>query len=120
MVNNCNVKPLPRAESQIKLAAKEAGFDLCGIAPVGPNPELAYFPEWIAAGHGGEMRYLESRSDSGTLKRSSIGVAAPWARSVGVCGINYNSEQPYSTEFKDKGRGWISRYAWSKQDYHDI
>src|SRR3954463_2344634 len=119
MVNNCNVKPLHRTESQIKLAAKEAGFDLCGIAPVGSNPELEYFPEWLAAGHGGDMKYLESRNDSGELKQASLENAAPWARSVVVCALNYNSEIPYSTEFRDKRRGWISRYAWSNQDYHD-
>src|SRR5689334_6593648 len=120
MVNNCNVKPLPQAESQVKLAAKEAGFDLCGIAPVGANPELAYFADWIAAGHGGEMSYLASRNEAGELKRSSLQIAAPWARSVIVCGLNYNSDEPYSTECEDRSRGWISRYAWAQQDYHDV
>jgi epoxyqueuosine reductase len=43
---------------------------------------------------------------------------APWARSVVVCAINYNTAQPYSTEFKEPDRGWISRYAWGR-DYHD-
>ena len=120
MVNNCNVKPLSQTEAQIKQAAQAAGFDLSGIAPVGPNPELAYFPEWIGAGHGGEMRYLESRNEAGELKRSSLQIAAPWARSVVVCAINYNSDQPYSIEHRDKSRGWISRYAWGQQDYHDV
>jgi len=40
----------------IKRAARDAGFDLCGIAPVSSNPELGYFPAWIEKGHGGEMR----------------------------------------------------------------
>jgi epoxyqueuosine reductase len=44
---------------------------------------------------------------------------APWARSVVVCAINYNTDHPYSTEQQDQGRGWISRYAWSREDYHD-
>jgi epoxyqueuosine reductase len=120
MVNNCNVKQLSQTEAQIKVAAKKAGFDVCGIAPVGGNPELAYFSEWIAAGHAGEMRYLKSRNDAGELKRSSLQAAAPWARSVVVCAINYNSDQPYSTEYQDKSRGWISRYAWGQQDYHEL
>ena len=120
MVNNCTVPARVQTEEKIKRWAAEAGFDLCGIAPVGPNPELAYFPEWIASGFGGEMRYLESRSDSGTLKRSSLAAAAPWAKSVMVCAINYNSKQPYSVDCDDKSRGWISRYAWSRQDYHDV
>jgi epoxyqueuosine reductase len=65
------------------------------------------------------MKYLESRNQAGALKRSSLENAAPWARSVVVCGINYNSDQPYSTEYTEKDRAWISRYAWSEQDYHD-
>jgi len=103
----------------IKHSAKNAGFDLAGIAAVRDFPELAYFPQWIANGHAGEMSYLESRSDSGELKRASLRTAAPWARSVVVCAINYNTEQPYSTQVKDSERGWISRYAWSREDYHD-
>jgi epoxyqueuosine reductase len=114
------VKAVFQVEAEIKSAAKKAGFDLCGIAPVAPNPELAYFPEWIKQGHAGEMRYLESCNEAGELRRSSLEIAAPWARSVVVCAINYNSDERYSTEFHEKGRGWISRYAWGRRDYHDL
>jgi len=106
-------------EAIIKLAAEEAGFDLCGIAPAADTPELQHFPEWVAAGHAGEMKYMESRDDRGDLKRASLARVAPWARSVVVCAINYNTENPYSTEVQGRDRGWISRYAWSREDYHD-
>lgn len=95
------------------------GFDLAGIAPARDIAELAYFPEWLQAGHGGEMQYLESRNERGDLKRSALGNHAPWARSVIVCAINYNTDQPHSIEPRDAERGWISRYAWSQTDYHD-
>jgi epoxyqueuosine reductase len=105
-------------------AAREAGFDLAGIAPVDDSPELEYFPEWIAEGHAGEMKYLEGCDELGRLKRASLAHVAPWARSVVVCALNYNTAQLYSTEVPNhsadgRGRGWISRYAWSEQDYHD-
>ena len=103
----------------IKRAAEEAGFELAGIAPATDATELNHFPEWIAAGHAGEMRYLEARNDHGTLKRASLAGVAPWARSVVVCAINYNTNNPYSTQVHDPSRGWISRYAWSREDYHD-
>jgi epoxyqueuosine reductase len=103
----------------IAKAAADAGFDLSGIAAVGDSPELDYFPEWIAQGRAGEMKYLESRDAQGRLKRASLAHVAPWARSVVVCAINYNTAQPYSTELTDPERGWISRYAWSGTDYHD-
>ena len=106
--------------STIKILAQEAGFDLCGIAPVRDFPELAYFPEWIAAGHAGEMKYLESRDESGQLRRAAaLNEIFPWARSVIICALNYNTAHPYSTQVNDPGRGWISRYAWSREDYHD-
>jgi len=103
----------------VKRAAEEAGFDLAGIAPAADARELGHFPEWIAAGHAGEMKYLETRDDQGDLKRASLARVAPWARSVAVCAINYNTENPYSTQVHDSARGWISRYAWSRDDYHD-
>src|SRR5215475_9072028 len=108
----------PRVEDTIKAAAREAGFELAGIAAVRDFPELDRFPEWIAAGRAGEMKYLEARDESGNLRRASLRSAFPWARSVIVCAVNYNTPQPYSTGVKNSGHGWISRYAWSREDYH--
>jgi epoxyqueuosine reductase len=100
-------------------AATDAGFELVGVAPVADAPELQYFPRWIAEGNAGEMKYLEARDEQGRLKRASLAHTAPWARSVVVCALNYNTAQPYSTQTEDATRGWISRYAWGEQDYHD-
>ena len=82
-------------------------------------PELEKFPEWIEKGYAGEMRYLEARTDNGDLKRSSLSHAAPWARSVIVCAINYNAKKQSSVDSHQSSAGWISRYAWSEEDYHD-
>jgi epoxyqueuosine reductase len=103
----------------IKAAAQAAGFDLAGIAPVDSFPELARFPQWIGEGRAGEMKYLESRNASGQLRRSSLQSEFPWARSVLVCAINYNTAHRYSTAAAKRHQGWISRYAWSREDYHD-
>jgi len=113
-------------EALVKRAALDAGFDLAGIAPVGPEqmPELGFLPGWIGSGYCGEMQYLEARDERGELKRGSLDRVAPWARSVVVCALNYNTAQPYSTDFHDPRRGWISRYAWGgaekPADYHDV
>jgi epoxyqueuosine reductase len=106
-------------KAAVMQAATEAGFDHAGIAPVDDAPELEHFPRWIAAGHAGDMKYMEARDEKGRLKRASLSHAAPWARSVVVCALNYNTAQPYSTQAPDATRGWISRYAWSRADYHD-
>ncbi len=104
----------------IAQSAKNAGFELAGIAPIRENdlPELSAFVEWIDAGYAGEMKYLEKRTETGDLRRTSARNAAPWVRSVVVCGLNYNTDRPYSTEIVDPRRGWVSRYAWGDKDYH--
>jgi epoxyqueuosine reductase len=105
--------------TRIQQCAHDAGFDLCGIAPVRDFGELTVFPDWIADGKHGEMKYMEARDEAGELKRASLARVAPWARSVIVCAINYNTAHPYSTQTDDASRGWISRYAWSREDYHE-
>ena len=107
--------------TRIKQCARDSGFDLCGIAPVRDFAELRVFPPWIADGKHGEMKYMEARDQTGELKRASLAQVAPWARSVVVCAINYNTAHPYSTQAQPDAanRGWISRYAWSREDYHE-
>ncbi|MGA2371264.1 MAG: tRNA epoxyqueuosine(34) reductase QueG [Candidatus Korobacteraceae bacterium] len=107
-------------KSELKRLALEAGFDLAGVAGVADTPEHRFFPAWIADGRGGGMKYLEARNEAGELKRASLANAAPWTRSVVVCALNYNSDQPYSTHAGAPTQGWISRYAWSRRDYHDV
>src|SRR5216684_487713 len=114
---------LPDLSTRIKQCARDAGFDLCGIAPVRDFGELHVFPAWIADGKHGEMKYMQARDETGELKRATLARVAPWARSVIVCAINYNTAHPYSTQVQmqkeDASRGWISRYAWAREDYHD-
>jgi epoxyqueuosine reductase len=109
-------------EALVKQSATEAGFDLAGIAParLGDLRELRFFSEWIAGGRAGEMAYLESRDSQGRLKRAALEHVAPWARSVIVCALNYNTAHPRSTECRDPQRGWVSRYAWGAADYHEV
>jgi len=98
--------------------ARAAGFDLCGVAPVTGFPELQKFPEWLALGYAGEMRYLED------ARRRDVQTLMTGARSLLVVALNYNSSPPYSASrppihTEDAPRGWISRYAWG-DDYHDV
>jgi epoxyqueuosine reductase len=80
-------------------------------------PELSYFDTWVAEGRAGEMEYLKRRDAAGRLLRSSVQIPFPWVRSVIVCAVNYNSDQPYSIDLQTPGatenRGWMARYAWS-------
>lgn len=104
----------------IRSAAESAGFDRVGISPITSEVDRKRFTDWIETGRAGEMQYLAARNESGELKRADALTSFPWARSVIVCAINYNTEQPYSTEVQESHRGWISRYAWSREDYHNV
>jgi epoxyqueuosine reductase len=97
-----------------KRLALEIGFDLAGFARADAPPALAFFGEWVARGHAGEMGYLTSQ----VAKRSDLRAAFPWARSVLCVGLQYDTPHAYSTDAPG-GRGWISRYAWG-DDYHDV
>jgi epoxyqueuosine reductase len=105
---------------ELKTLALDAGFDLAGVAGVADTAEHGFFPDWVARGQAGEMKYLEARNESHALKRASLANAAPWARSVLVCALNYNTAEPYSTHAGAPSQGWISRYAWSQRDYHNV
>lgn len=94
--------------------AREAGFDLAGVAAPEPPGELLAFASWVAAGRAGEMAYLSGQVE----KRSDVRGPFPWARSLLCVGLQYDTPGPYSTE-APAGRGWISRYAWG-DDYHDV
>jgi len=99
----------------IKANAREIGFDLCGIAPVGDHPELTFFRQWLDRGYAGEMAYLERSAD----RRADVRRVLPSARTVIVTGTIYNTKRPYSTECADPDRAHIARYAWG-DDYHDV
>jgi epoxyqueuosine reductase len=130
--------PVPSLQQIVQQCGKDAGFHMCGVAPADLREpaathaesgsethihqdfsELSYLDTWIAEGRAGDMEYLKRRSADGQLLRSSVQVPFPWVRSVIVCAVNYNSDQPYSIDWRPvsptENRGWIARYAWSGQ-----
>jgi len=125
----------PELEAWMRERAAEAGFDAVGVAPVAGSAsdveqmDAERFAAWVHAGRAGDMEYLKRRDDQGVLLRSGVQVAMPWAKSVIVCALNYNSSAPLSIDNAEGGTGWIARYAWSGRsavaeellptDYHD-
>jgi epoxyqueuosine reductase len=99
----------------IKQKAHDLGFDLVGIAPAEPVPELSFYKEWIEAGYAGKMEYLKRNID----RRTNVNEIVPSAKSVIVCALLYHTENPLSTERNDPTKGWISRYSWG-DDYHEV
>ena len=99
----------------IKTKARELGFDVCGVAPAGDLPELAFFQTWIDNGYAAGMDYLRRSAD----RRADVRRVLPSAKSVIVTGTLYNTDRPYSIECADPQRARIARYAWG-DDYHEL
>ena len=93
-------------EALIKAQAYGLGFDLVGIATLGPAETAAAFEEWLAAGHDGEMAYLAR----GAAKRRDTRLPVEGAKSAIVVAMNYGGREP---------AGPVARYARG-DDYHDI
>ena len=90
----------------IKAQALGLGFDLAGIATLGPVESADKFDDWLAHGYAGDMTYL----DRGAEKRRDTRLPFNGATSAIVVGLNYDGTAP---------AGPIARYARG-DDYHDV
>lgn len=95
------------ADTQLlKAQAYGLGFDLVGIASLGPMDTAARFEEWVSAGYAGDMAYLERA----TAKRRDSRLPFPDVASAIVVGLSYGGREP---------SGPVARYARG-DDYHDL
>ena len=101
---------------EVRVMARECGFELAGVARAVPVPDTAWYREWVSVGYAGEMRYLTDRRAA--VREDPRNLLAS-ARSIVCVGKLYQTPWPHSTQFNDEERAWISRYAWG-DDYHDV
>jgi epoxyqueuosine reductase len=93
-------------EDLVKAQAYGLGFDLVGIATLGPMESAGAFDAWIEKGYAGEMDYLPR----GAAKRRDSRLAFGGATSAIVVGLDYGGREP---------SGPVARYARG-DDYHDV
>ncbi len=99
----------PDAAELSRLAKAHAfalGFDLAGIAELGPAETSAVFEAWLGAGLGGAMGYLER----GAEKRRDTRLPVPGTTHALVVALDYGGKEP---------SGPVARYARG-DDYHDV
>jgi epoxyqueuosine reductase len=94
-------------ESRLRAQAFGLGFDLAGVAALGPAQSAPEFDAWLTRGFAGEMRYL---TGTGAALRRDARLPEPGMRSAVVVALNYGGTQP---------SGPIARYARG-DDYHDV
>jgi epoxyqueuosine reductase len=95
-------------KQRLRALALECGFELAGVAGVGPLGDYPRYQAWAASGAAGAMRYL---TDHRAALREDPRRLLESARSVIVVGKLYKTAHP--------GGRAISRYAWGT-DYHDV
>lgn len=99
---------------QIKKAAADVGFDLCGVARCRPfEADGAFFREWLAQGFGSSLDYLARNTD----KRFDASLLVEGARTVVVCAVAYKNE--VSEGYAQGCRTKVASYACAA-DYHGV
>ena len=93
-------------EERITALAYGLGFDLVGLASLGPADTASKFDEWIDRGFAGEMSYLER----GAAKRRDTRLPFAGTRTAVVVALDYGGKAP---------AGPVARYARG-DDYHDV
>ncbi len=93
-------------EERVKAHAYALGFDLVGIAALGPAQTAPAFERWLDAGYDGDMAYLRR----GAEKRADSRRPVPRTVSAIVVALDYGGKAP---------DGPVARYARG-DDYHDL
>ncbi|HEX4935273.1 MAG TPA: tRNA epoxyqueuosine(34) reductase QueG [Gemmatimonadaceae bacterium] len=96
----------PTLEQRLERQAYALGFDLVGLARLGPAETAGHFDDWIAKGRHGDMAYMAR--DPGL--RHDTTRPHPGAVSAVVVGMDYGGREP---------SGPVARYARG-DDYHDV
>lgn len=96
----------------IKKTARNAGFDLCGVARCKPLPRNeTFFREWLDRGCAAGLDYLKRNLD----KRFDPSRLVEGAATVVVCAAAYKN--PISDGYDDGCRTKVASYACTR-DYH--
>jgi epoxyqueuosine reductase len=110
MIDALASAPVTSSASELsRLARAHAyalGFDLAGIAALGPVETAPEFDRWLDAGRAGAMHYLER----GAEKRRDSRRALSGTTHAVVVALDYGGKEP---------SGPVARYARG-DDYHDV
>ena len=102
---------------QLKQYAYQLGFNLVGIVPAAPSPQLHAYLKWIEQEMHGEMNYM-ARPDR-VQRRQDLNLILPNVQYIVCVGLDYHTPPLPDSILKDPSRGRISNYAHGK-DYHHV
>lgn len=116
--NSSTLSPqaLQQLADQIKIWAKELGFQQCGITDCDLSAEQAHYETWLAQQFHGEMEYLGNHLD----KRFDPASLVPGAQRIICVRMDY---MPPDTEpltvLEDSDQAYVARYTLGR-DYHKL
>ncbi|WP_110688007.1 tRNA epoxyqueuosine(34) reductase QueG [Salinicola aestuarinus] len=102
--------------SQVKLWGRELGFQAIGITDTDLESHERYLERWLAAGHHGEMRYMEKHG----TKRTRPAELVPGTLRVISARMDYLPPEVETTRVLGQpDKAYVSRYALGR-DYHKL
>jgi epoxyqueuosine reductase len=105
---------MPELTSEpVKAEALRLGFIACGITTLEPIPHVAELDRWLAAGYGGNMRYLNRQAKK---RRNPQLADIETRRAIVVVDNYYYAEKAQASE---PASPKIARYARGT-DYHQV
>ncbi|MHB0774521.1 tRNA epoxyqueuosine(34) reductase QueG [Halomonas sp. WWR20] len=106
----------PRLASTIKQWGRELGFQQVGIADTDLEMHERYLERWLAAGHHGEMGFMDKHG----TKRTRPDQLVPGTLRVISVRMDYLPPEVETTRVLGQGeRAYVSRYALGR-DYHKL
>lgn len=106
-------------KAAVQARAAELGFDLCRVTSAAPPESADRFLRWMAAGHHGDMTWMERQA----ARRTDLQQVLSGARSVICLAASYPATPPADAggpaASAESPRGVVARYARAG-DYHDV
>ena len=103
--------------ARIRMLAREAGFERCGIAGIELGEDEEHLRRWLAEGLYGDMEWMARHGS----KRSRPGELVPGTLRVVSVGLDYGPDDHEETwrTLADGERAYVARYALGR-DYHKL
>ena len=114
---NAPAPDYPALAARIRLLAREAGFQRCGIAGIDLGDDEQHLRDWLAKGLYGSMEWMARHGD----KRSRPAELIPGTLRVISVGLDYgrNDDNSAWDTIADGERAYVARYALGR-DYHKL
>lgn len=100
-------------EDQVRLIAKDLGFEDCRFARAKRASHAEEFQEWLDEGKQGDMKWMENNPE----RRKDPSLLFDGAKTVVVLAVNYFPKE--SSKLDKKRVGKFAKYAWG-DDYHNV